>query len=202
MLIPRGCENSATGGLAEFTADGWRVRTDAGPFAPVGYPEWEFQTSQYDPKRNRILHLGPGPKANQLWSLDLGTVGAKWTRLEPRNEPERSSLPESGREMVYVPKYDVFIMPDGAKGKAMTEMCAFDPVENVWRRFEVKAGGGAAGLAKHLSSDRANGLAYDPQSDLCFFVTRGPSAPPMYAFRYVPEKAGGSKDGTTETGKP
>jgi hypothetical protein len=173
----------------EFTSAGLRRIESTGALPATGYPAWENVVLQYDPKRNRVLCMGPGKVPNELWILDLARPGAKWANAVPKTVPEGAPRPESGREMVYIPKYDVFLMPDGAKDKFMTEMCVYHPAENVWSRFAIGTDAATAVLAKRASGDRSNGMVYAPESDLCYFIAAANSAPPMYAFRYVPDAA-------------
>ncbi|MEX0702585.1 MAG: hypothetical protein WD069_10865 [Planctomycetales bacterium] len=204
LLTPFGRNDSGAGVVWEKTAgDDWKKHDGVGAFGVVGYPPWEFQVACYDPQRRRILRMGSGQPPNELWALELDEPGAKWKQLRPQIEPAGAPLPESGREMVYVPKHDLFVMPDGitkssyrpdkVEPRKMDELCVYDPAKNVWRRFRTKFAEEARGLAERDGSNRANGMVYDEAADLIYFISYGysePRRPPtLCALRFDPATA-------------
>ena len=137
----------------------------------------------FDPKRNRAMYYGGAKDKHELFALDLGAEAPKWQKLEIKGADGK--LPLSDREVVYVPKHDVFLMLTAsetpyAKG-IFEEVWRLDPKDNAFARVALAGSAPAYGSVSH-------GLQYDPVTDLCFYIAAGSGAPPMYAFRYVPEK--------------
>jgi len=203
ILIPFGRRDHNLGTVWINTGEGWKAREDVGSFPSVGYPPWEFQAVHYDPKRRRVLRMGPGHPPNHLWALDLDRPGAKWADLNATTDPPGMRLPETGRELVRIPRYDLFLMPDGTtrssyrpdkvEPRTLAELCVYDPAKNTWRRFRTKFDPRVADLARRKGSDRSNGMVYDPVSDLIFFIGNGfprsLNPPTLCALRFDPATA-------------
>jgi len=137
----------------------------------------------FDPKRKRAMYYG-GPKdKHELFALDVAAEAPKWQKLEVKGADGK--LPMSSREVVYVPKHDVFLMLAAAENPyakgIFEEVWSLDPQKNVFARLPLAGGAPAYGGV-------SNGLQYDPVTDLCFYIAAGSGAPPMFAFRYAPEK--------------
>jgi hypothetical protein len=177
------------------TAKGIRRQADAGRLPR--YHDCHEVSLFADPKRKRLLFYGGGnpkpAKAGQkpgtpgLYALDLKTAGAKWTKLPVRLEGEKT-MPIPSREVVYVPKYDVFLMLEGFAGhwawlkQDKLAVWVLDAKDNTFRRLPLAKGPGIK-VMKH--GGVSFGLQYDPVSDVCFYKA---ASSPMCAFRYVPGK--------------
>ncbi|HOX08935.1 MAG TPA: hypothetical protein PK280_21245, partial [Planctomycetota bacterium] len=139
----------------------------------------------FDPKRNRAMYYG-GPKdKHELFALDLGAEAPKWQKIEVK-AAGGDKLPLSDREVIYIPRHDVFLMIAAsetpyAKGQFET-VWVLDPKDHTFSKLELAGARPAYGSV-------SVGLQYDPVSDLCFYIlgTGGGGTPDMLAFRYAPK---------------
>ncbi|MEX1096745.1 MAG: hypothetical protein WED34_11915, partial [Planctomycetales bacterium] len=133
----------------------------------------------YDPKRNRVMYYGgPKDKPQQLFALDLETEKPKWAELGVK-VAGNGKLPLSSREVVYIPKHDVFLLLAGQSPTvANVDVWVLDPRENAFTRVDPPGAPPERFVAQ--------GLQYDPVTDLCFYIAAQNGPPSMRAFRYAP----------------
>jgi hypothetical protein len=141
----------------------------------------------FDPRRQRILYYG-GPKGkHQLFALDSKAAAPKWTEVSIKGAD--GQLPLSSREVVYIPRHDVFLMTstlDAQKQAPVEDLIwSFEPASGVFRRLKLAKG---TGIVIQQGGGVSEGLQYDPVSDLCFFTQVSSSVPQLLAFRYVPQR--------------
>jgi len=177
------------------TAKGLTTWSETGPL-PYPHDCHEVCTF-FDPKRRRAMYYGGGnprpgkdkePKQPGLFALDVAQASPTWTQLAVRAAGSEG-LPIPSREVVYVPKHDVFLMVEGIGGTGTRNeppvIWALDPKANAFRRVEVRVSDAAKGRLVHAGV--SSGLAHDPATDLCFYIAASPGPPPLWAFRYAPE---------------
>jgi hypothetical protein len=143
----------------------------------------------FDPRRDRVMYYG-GPddeaKGNhRLFALDLTAAAPRWVDLNAKPS-EGQQFPLSSREVVYLPKHDIFLMIAGkdspGQGGAI-KIVALDPESNTWREVKLAVAEGV----EIIDAGVSQGLQYDPMTDLCYFIGIAPRYRIMwYAFRYVP----------------
>lgn len=141
----------------------------------------------FDPKRQRIHYYG-GPKGkHQLFTLDISAAAPKWVEVAVHGA-QAGQLPLSSREVVYLPRYDIFLMTSalGNQQQAPLEdlIWSFEPATGVFRQLKLPLGRGVTLKQGGAVSD---GLQYDPVGNLCYFTQVSGSVPQMLAFRFVPE---------------
>jgi len=141
----------------------------------------------FDPKRKRVMYYGgpDDPAGQRLFALDMTAEAPKWQDLGV--EPARGQkLPLSSREVVYVPRHDVFLMIAGRGGTGRggpLRIVALDPESNTWRDVEPAVAEGVDIIDAGVSQ----GLQYDPVTDLCYFIGIAEKYRIMwYGFRYAP----------------
>lgn len=137
----------------------------------------------YDPMRNRAMYYAAEKAGNtgRLFALDLSVVKPKWEELKVRPAEEGGRLPLSSREIVYVPRYDVFIMLAGGRHEAQKDVEAWVLDARTWTMSLLPL---AAQAPK--DADPSQGLQYDPVTDLCYYICNSGRTPAMQAFRYAP----------------
>ena len=142
---------------------------------------YEMTSLAYDSKRDQLLLHGGGQNRDELWAFDLKTQ--RWRHLRPTVAATDKAPPLCHREMIYLPKHDVFLTYGPAPGdEPGSALWAYRPQQNLWQRLMVAAPPGVA-PATVRSQNRA--LVYDPVRDLVLLVTgvndRSPAL--VYAFR-------------------
>ncbi|MEX0717719.1 MAG: hypothetical protein WD066_14085 [Planctomycetaceae bacterium] len=165
------------GALKLATAEGVKSLTHLGAL-PRAWEDHGF-CHFFDPQRNRVMYYGGAKDEPQrLFALDLGAAQPKWVELEISVVGD-GNLPLSSREVVYVPKHDVFLLIAGTAPRTTNvAVWAIDPLKNTFARVDLP---GAP-----QDSYVAQGLQYDPVTDLCFYISASNSTPPLRAFRYAP----------------
>lgn len=146
----------------------------------------------FDPKRNRVIVYGGGPEWKwSLYTLDLSKADATWQQ-QACQSVEGETLPQPNREVVYIPKHDVFVMVrtlDKRIGEPEpVKISVLDPVKAIWKSVALTT---PAGI-KTRSDCVQDGLQYDPVSDICYYNSSkyGPfenNNAQCWAFRYVPQ---------------
>jgi len=178
------------------TAKGIRVWKDTGPLPR--YHDCHEVCYFFDPKRRRVMYYGGGnpkpkkgkqPKQPGLFALDVTQESPKWLDLRVKVAGQ-DRLPIPSREVVYVPKHDVFLLVEGVGGTGSPEgppvIWSVGPKKKVFRPVKLRLSERAKGRLVHRGV--SSGLAYDPATDLCFYIaTSGMKPPSLWAFRYVPK---------------
>ncbi|MEX0703058.1 MAG: hypothetical protein WD069_13265, partial [Planctomycetales bacterium] len=166
------------GTLRFVTSAGTKTYTNLGQL-PRAWEDHGF-CHFYDPQRKRVMYFG-GPKdKQQLFALDLSTEKPRWADLGVK-AAGGGALPLSSREIVYVPKHDVFLMIAGTRPQSTNvAVWALDPRTNTFSKVDLPG----APVDSYVSQ----GLQYDPVTDLCFYISRGSGPPPLRAFRYEPAR--------------
>jgi hypothetical protein len=172
------------------TASEFKKWTSAGPIAFPGNSGDDGHAFFFDPKRKRVMYYGGEPDTLGVFALDLEAARPRWARLDAA-VAGGGAFPLAHREWIYVPKHDMFLtlerQPDGST--AAPKLWSFDPRTNLFRRVELALGPGVAagpGPGNLRSASVSCGLAYDPVSDVAFYIHASLSPPVMFAFRYVP----------------
>jgi hypothetical protein len=178
------------------TAKGLKTWPDTGPLPR--YHDCHEVCYFFDPGRRRALYYGGGslkpgkgkqPGLPRLFALDVDEENPRWTELGARAD-RAGTLPIPSREVVYVPKHDVFLMVQGVSGAGNVEgppiIWSLDPRGNVFRRVELRLSDAAQGRLRH--SGVSSGLAHDRATDLCYYIAAAGNAPTLWAFQYVPTK--------------
>lgn len=173
------------------TASGIKKWANTGPIAFHGANRDDDYGFVYDPSRKRVMYYGGEDDKLALHALDLQAASPRWETLAV-STADGSPLPLAYREWIYVAKHDMFLtmawQQSGSKGGP--KLWSFDPKTNQFRRIEFALGEGVAvgGKWNHLRSASVSaGLAYDPVSDVAFYIHSANKSPTMFAFRYVPE---------------
>ena len=77
----------------------------------------------------------------------------------------------------------------GGGSTGAPKVWSFDPGTNRFRQVHLALGKGVTlgkGAGDLRPVSQSAGLAYDPVSDVAFYIKAANSAPRMFAFRYVP----------------
>jgi hypothetical protein len=171
-----------------MSGEGWMQTADGATKTWKGLGEvpraWEDHAWCWssDLKRKRVIYYG-GPKDKQaLFALDITAEAPKWQKLEVKGADD-GKMPLSSREIVYVPRHDVFLMLAGSPESKDLEVWSLDAKENLFRRVPLAREPGVQTQDAGVSQ----GLQYDPVSDLCFYIAAAPGVPTMLAFRYAPK---------------
>ncbi|MBM4038038.1 MAG: hypothetical protein FJ290_05945 [Planctomycetes bacterium] len=164
------------------TRDGEQTWPSTGPL-PYQF-DWDGGMCwMYDAKRTRVLFYG-GPKGKAgLFALDLAAERPQWKQLQVSVAEGDPPLP--GRENVYIPKHDVFLMiecmPLAYKGEP--RVWALDAASHTFRRVALAVAEGGPPQFGGVSC----GLQYDPASDLAYYISIGQNYRIHWcAFRYAP----------------
>ncbi|MFW6107069.1 MAG: hypothetical protein ACOC8A_00110 [bacterium] len=180
------------------TAQGLRAWEDTGPLPR--YHDCHEVCFFFDPKRRRVLYYGggnPKPKKGKeagrgrLFALAVDDADPKWAEIE-LSVRGADTLPVPSREVVYLPRHDVFLMVEGVGGTGGLDgppaIWCLNPRENVLRT--VPLGLSEAAESRLVHQGVSSGLAHDPGTGLCFYIAvTGMKPPPLWAFRYAPPGA-------------
>lgn len=172
------------------TASGVKQRTDTGPIPFHGANRDDDFAFVFDPPRNRVLYYGGQGDALGLFALDLDDARPRWRKLEAFTA-DGGPLPPAFREWIYVARHDRFLTMEwqGSGHVGPPKVWSYDPETNEFRRVDLALGDGVkvGEGADHLRPvSPAAGLAYDPVSDIAFYIKAANRPPRMFAFRYVP----------------
>jgi hypothetical protein len=175
------------------TASGFKQWQHAGGIPFPGANHDDHFAFVFDPHRQRAMYYGGEGDKLGLYVLDVQAAKPRWTRLEISVEGAKA-LPRSYREWIYIPRHDVFLtMKWQNGGSSAPAVWSFDPTTNVFRPVELALGPGVkpgAGAGNLRSPSVSAGLAYDPVSDVAFYIHAALGPPTMFAFRYVPPGGG------------
>jgi hypothetical protein len=176
--------------VAYQTADDFKKWTNTGPIPFHGANNDDDYAFVYDPPRRRIMYYGGDEGTLALMALGLDAAKPRWEKL-PATTADGARLPAAYREWIYIPKHDVFLtmqwQPLGSTKAPI--VWSFDPSANQFRRVELALGNGVVPGGKKgnlRSASVSAGLAYDPVSDVAFYIHSENGPPVMFAFRYVP----------------
>ncbi len=171
------------------TPSGFKQWQHAGPIAFPGANHDDHFAFVFDPRRQRAMYYGGEGDKLGLYVLDVQAAKPRWTKLEVSAEGG-ARIPRSYREWIYIPRHDVFLtMKWQTGGEGAPEVWSFDPKTNVFRPVELALGPGVkpgAGAGNLRPPSVSAGLAYDPVSDVAFYIHAALGPPAMFAFRYVP----------------
>ena len=150
---------------------------------------YEMTSLAYDTKRDQIILHGGGQNREELWSFDLKTN--RWKNMKPRVlAPEGAAPPTCGREAVYIPRDDVYLIYGRAPGsRSAPAMWAYKVSENAWRRIDILP---TEGVEPSVAASQNRALVCDEQRDLVLLVlgTRGDSGEAhVFALRYRHDQA-------------
>ncbi len=172
------------------TADGTTTWANTGPIAFHGANRDDDYGFFYDPPRKRVVYYGGEGDKLALHALDLQAASPRWERLDV-STADGSPLPLAYREWIYIARHDMFLTMEWQQPGSKTgpKLWSFNPQTNQFRRVKFALGEGVAlgGDRNDLrSSSVAAGLAYDPVSDVAFYIHAANKWPLMFAFRYEP----------------
>lgn len=172
------------------TASGFKRWQHAGPISFPGANHDDHFAFAFDPRRQRAMYYGGEGDKLGLYVLDVQAAKPRWTKLDVSAEGG-ARIPRSYREWIYIPKHDVFLtMNWQVGGDTAPQVWSFDPKTDVFRPVELALGPGVkpgAGAGNLRSPSISAGLAYDPVSDVAFYIHAALGPPTMFAFRYMPQ---------------
>lgn len=172
------------------TAGGYREWSGTGPIAFHGANHDDDFALFYDPKRNRVMYYGGEDDTLGLFALSLDAERPKWQRLRVSAAGD-GRIPRAYREWIYIPRHDMFLTMEWQRdGKGAPRVWSFDPEENLFRPVDLAFGNGVTpggGATELGGASVSSGLAYDPVSDVAFYIRSASRAPTLFAFRFVPD---------------
>jgi hypothetical protein len=173
------------------TATGAKEWTNTGQLAFHGANRDDDYAFVYDPLRKRLMYYGGEGDKLALHVFDLQAAKPRW-EVVPVSTADGSPIPLAYREWIYIPKHDMFLTMEwqqaGSAGPPM--VWSFNPKTNEFRRVTFALGNGVVAGKKSgnlRAASVAAGLAYDPVSDVAFYIHAENNSPTMFAFRSVPE---------------